>query len=611
MTNATDSVLPGHTARRDASLQQLREFLDQLGCEALPSDAVLEFKRSRYTHGWLLQFGSASNLTVSVLADERFPFEPISVFADPSLFRVIPHVEKDGWVCALPGQATINATQPVGVATDVLKRAYKILSASPASVQTKREFVAEFYSYWEGTVVGRTVRSLLNLGGEARGIAVWRGERFTLVAETEHEARRWLRFSQGDTKEVRAKNFTLERGLYVPLTTLPTPDRYPLTPTAAVQLAEDEGEHVGAFVRAEIDSCFDALLVAFSGTTENGLGIFAIDVRVPPPEGRGPHKPSVDRHVRGFRPRSLKNPITADAIRRRRPIEGRQVRRIDPAWVHGRDVVDATKTLLEKHVVVLGCGSLGSSVATQVAKCGVGKITLVDPDLMAAANASRHELGLDDLHRYKAAALRERLLERLPHAVAIEHHDRRWEDVAWPGGNVFADADVVVSTMGDWRTEGALNAAWIDSERPCPFVAGWTEPFAGAGHVVVLNQNTGCMACNFDEFGRPNVRVTQWPKDGALRQEPACASMFQPYGPIELGHIHSLIAHAVIDAIAADVPLERTQRIWAGQQALVQANGGTWTEEWSAAHPGRAEGGFMVERPWNPNAGCSYCGATT
>ncbi|WP_422911805.1 ThiF family adenylyltransferase [Pseudomonas sp. MAC6] len=54
-------------------------------------------------------------------------------------------------------------------------------------------------------------------------------------------------------------------------------------------------------------------------------------------------------------------------------------------------------------VVCVGVGSLGSTVALQLARSGVGHLTLIDPDHLVSANLGRHVLGADDLGLPKAS----------------------------------------------------------------------------------------------------------------------------------------------------------------------------------------------------------------
>ena len=49
----------------------------------------------------------------------------------------------------------------------------------------------------------------------------------------------------------------------------------------------------------------------------------------------------------------------------------------------------AADALAEKHVLVLGLGGVGGYVAEFLARCGVGKLTLIDGDRVALSNLNR------------------------------------------------------------------------------------------------------------------------------------------------------------------------------------------------------------------------------
>lgn len=48
----------------------------------------------------------------------------------------------------------------------------------------------------------------------------------------------------------------------------------------------------------------------------------------------------------------------------------------------------------DKNVIILGCGSVGSLVAVQLAKSGVGNFLLVDNDIVEYHNLCRHQCGI-------------------------------------------------------------------------------------------------------------------------------------------------------------------------------------------------------------------------
>jgi molybdopterin/thiamine biosynthesis adenylyltransferase len=85
---------------------------------------------------------------------------------------------------------------------------------------------------------------------------------------------------------------------------------------------------------------------------------------------------------------------------------------------------------LEKaKVVLLGAGSLGSSVAIELAKAGCGELQIIDPDTYDVNNAIRHELAPSRAGAHKAEAL----------AVAAD------------AANPFGEAKPMVETVGVGR----------------------------------------------------------------------------------------------------------------------------------------------------------------
>jgi len=65
------------------------------------------------------------------------------------------------------------------------------------------------------------------------------------------------------------------------------------------------------------------------------------------------------------------------------------------------------------HVVVVGCGGLGSWIALGLARLGVSELTLIDPDRFDRTNAPRQLMFARDLQRFKAHALAHHVAEHM------------------------------------------------------------------------------------------------------------------------------------------------------------------------------------------------------
>jgi molybdopterin/thiamine biosynthesis adenylyltransferase len=73
--------------------------------------------------------------------------------------------------------------------------------------------------------------------------------------------------------------------------------------------------------------------------------------------------------------------------------------------------------MAKKRVIILGCGSVGSLVALELARAGVKHFLLVDADVVEYHNVCRHQCGIEDVGDIKVHALKRRILNINPSAV--------------------------------------------------------------------------------------------------------------------------------------------------------------------------------------------------
>ena len=64
-----------------------------------------------------------------------------------------------------------------------------------------------------------------------------------------------------------------------------------------------------------------------------------------------------------------------------------------------------TDVMANKRAIIIGCGSVGSLVAVELARAGVGNFLLVDMDLIEYHNVCRHRCGISDVGRRKPDAV--------------------------------------------------------------------------------------------------------------------------------------------------------------------------------------------------------------
>ena len=255
----------------------------------------------------------------------------------------------------------------------------------------------------------------------------------------------------------------------------------------------------------------------------------------------------------------------------------------------------------------VGCGSLGGMTAFSTAQSGVGRLVLVDPESLEAANTGRHLLGIESLHKQKAAATRDRLLRAFPHIDRVEVETGYLAPTSATLLARLAKCDLVVSTSGDWAAESFLNDHQRSTDGFPPVLYGWIEAHATAAHAVLIKPDGACLRCGRTATGRPRCPVTAWPGDTDMMQEPACGARFSPYGPAELTWAHALIVEAVLGALL-NPPAASHHYIWIGHERTLKRAGGEWAPECRSAMGKIGRSGFTEDRSWAVDNRCESHG---
>lgn len=94
--------------------------------------------------------------------------------------------------------------------------------------------------------------------------------------------------------------------------------------------------------------------------------------------------------------------------------------RIDESYIIQRNI-PGMKTLENKKIIVVGCGTIGGYLADMLVKAGAGagdgELVLIDPDRLSPGNLGRHRLGFPYLEQKKAIATRDELVRNMPDAT--------------------------------------------------------------------------------------------------------------------------------------------------------------------------------------------------
>lgn len=162
--------------------------------------------------------------------------------------------------------------------------------------------------------------------------------------------------------------------------------------------------------------------------------------------------------------------------------------------------MDGQRRLKESSVLLVGAGGLGSPVALYLAAAGVGRMGLIDPDVVEVSNLQRQVLhGSSGLGRPKVESARERLNDINPH-VTIEA--MREPFVAATAMNVARGYDLIIDGTDNFPTRYLSNDVAVFLGLPNIY----GSIFRFEGQVSVFWAERGpCYRCLFPEPPPPGT----------------------------------------------------------------------------------------------------------
>jgi molybdopterin/thiamine biosynthesis adenylyltransferase len=161
--------------------------------------------------------------------------------------------------------------------------------------------------------------------------------------------------------------------------------------------------------------------------------------------------------------------------------------------------------LLNSRAVIIGCGALGTNIATHLVRAGVGKVRIVDRDFIEYHNLQRQVLFDED-----------DIKARLPKAIAAEKHLSRINssvdiegivaDVNYTNIEEFCrDANVILDGLDNFETRGLINDVAL--KHNIPWVYGGAIASNGMTMTIVPGE-TPCLRCLSPVTPAPEAMLT-------------------------------------------------------------------------------------------------------
>lgn len=265
--------------------------------------------------------------------------------------------------------------------------------------------------------------------------------------------------------------------------------------------------------------------------------------------------------------------------------------------------------MLDKRAVLVGCGSVGSFVAMELARSGVGKFVLCDTDTLEIHNICRHQCGFDDLGRYKVDAVKDKILNINPNAEVITYRSiiqRVPEEELLPllGRNTIIIGGGDNRGSADWACKLAIKTDSTFVSTCC-----WTRAFAGEIFYWASGRGLSCYSCALGgliDDERPESHATYFGSD-----EEKESLAFEPGVAADIDFVTIIAVKLALDLLNRDNP-NYTPRV------IDYLKQYTWVCNTNSTKIGGDRAGIFPTPLWITNnlsvhkdENCPYCGNNT
>jgi molybdopterin/thiamine biosynthesis adenylyltransferase len=180
-------------------------------------------------------------------------------------------------------------------------------------------------------------------------------------------------------------------------------------------------------------------------------------------------------------------------------------------------------------VLCIGAGGIISQIAPTLVRKGIGRITLLDDDLVEPTNLNRQRFYMEDVGENKAVALARNLKRECIARTEIRARGFRLEEAIACGINLTCD--VAICGVDNNPARVAASRHFRTKNIPVIFTA--VSRDADHGYVFVQDKDGPCIACLFPDM----VNDDRFPCPGT----PAIADILQTVGSLGVYAVDSLL----------------------------------------------------------------------
>ena len=488
-------------------------------------------------------------LLINLLPD--FPFSiPQVLLHDSGKFGLLAHVNWEGEVCISDHQGEItNHRDPTAIILQAIEIAVEILDQS-ASTFDHDVLLDEFEGYWRSLPNAHQVLCCFEPDSELRFIDVKLG-----TDSRDKTSDRVIAFTDslvnlGTNSLLRKQleQYQSRKAIYLPLSEFALPP----SPRAAL-----DGQYFSQVLQAVSESLERDLAELLSNVSVSRQHIVLFSQP----------RPSGGKSLFGLsfsRKKPAPHPLCHDALLDGWKVVPLLIQRYSKQYLLERAGGDIR--ILNKKVMVVGCGSIGSEIAAQLARTGISELSLVDPDVFTPDNLFRHRLGEDKIGLYarggkyeeqyvpnsKSKLLAEQLSAEVPYLSVLAYPDA-FDAIP---DSLINNQDVIVVATGIPAVDMAVNQR-VKVLLQKPLVFAWLESMGVGGHVLSSpSYASGCLECLYSSkegllFHSRYALLASGQKFS--RNLTGCGGAFTPFSHLDAVRTAVMASRTVVDLLCGNM----------------------------------------------------------
>ena len=206
--------------------------------------------------------------------------------------------------------------------------------------------------------------------------------------------------------------------------------------------------------------------------------------------------------------------------------------------------IEAQEKLKFSNICIVGCGGIGCALAELLARAGVGKITLIDPDTIEMSNLQRQlAFTPNDLGFYKAEILAKRLAQINPN-VQVEYINQAL--TTENAESIIEHQDLVLDGCDQFETRYLVNQSCVKLN--IPLIS--ASAIGLQGQLFMMDGDSACYACLFPPEHQADTSL-RCADSGVLATTPNVMASLQAH-------------HALLYLGLGKMPLRQKLLLWDG-----------------------------------------------